>query len=190
MINSIKDYTYIPLKSLDNNSNTAFQSNNISRAEEYHKNMDTVTFSHNSEATHSSYSNILSTDETQDKGYEMLRKLVTSMLREQGIEYEITITGPSAIDINELSHEEAQELVAADNYFGVEQTSDRIVNFALSLAGGDVDKLDKIKDGVEHGFQEALKAFNGTLPDISYQTFDVVMQKLDAWANEAQSDEA
>jgi hypothetical protein len=35
---------------------------------------------------------------------------------------------------------------------------------------------------VENGFQEALDAFGGRLPDISYDTYDAVMKKLDDWA--------
>ena len=151
--------------------------------------MDTVTLTQNQEAAQT-YSSTLTPVETADKGFEMLRRLVTSMLKEQGIDYEIAVSGSSTIDISELSQEEAQELVADDGYFGVEQTSDRIVNFALSLAGGDVSRLDAIKEGVENGFNEALEAFGGTLPDISYETLDAVMQKLDAWAAEAQSNEA
>jgi len=155
----------------------------------YKNTMDTVSLTQNEQVTHT-YSSTLSVEDTADKGYEMLRRLVTSMLKEQGLDHEIAVSGSSTIDISELSQEEAQELVADDGYFGVEQTSDRIVNFALSLAGGDVSRLDAIKEGVENGFNEALEAFGGTLPDISYQTFDAVMQKLDAWSAEAQSNEA
>ena len=32
------------------------------------------------------------------------------------------------------------------------------------------------------GFKEALQAFGGSLPDISYDTYDAVMNKLDTWA--------
>ena len=38
------------------------------------------------------------------------------------------------IDISTISQEEAVELVADDGYFGIEQTSDRIVDFAIAAA--------------------------------------------------------
>ena len=44
------------------------------------------------------------------------------------------------------------------------------------------------KEFIEKGFQEALDAFGGWLPDISYDTLDSVMAKLDEWAeNEGSS---
>jgi hypothetical protein len=55
------------------------------------------------------------------------------------------------------------------------------------MAGGDPAQIDAIRQGVEKGFQEALDAFGGWLPDISYKTYDTVMQKLDDWANVEQS---
>jgi len=106
------------------------------------------------------------------------------MLKEQGIDA-VVATGDTTMDIGEISQEEAQELVAEDGYFGVAQTSDRIVDFAIGAAGGDPARLEAIKEGVEKGFNEALEAFGGALPDISYDTYDAVMEKLDAWADEA-----
>jgi hypothetical protein len=43
---------------------------------------------------------------------------------------------------------------------------------------------------VDKGFNEALEAFGGTLPEISYKTYDAVMEKLDAWAENAKSDQS
>lgn len=145
--------------------------------------MDTISLRQSS-TTHSTYSSSLSVTETADKSYEMLRKLVTTMLKEQGIDA-VVATGDTTMDIGEISQEEAQELVAEDGYFGVAQTSDRIVDFAIGAAGGDPARLEAIKEGVEKGFNEALEAFGGALPDISYDTYDAVMEKLDAWADEA-----
>ncbi len=107
------------------------------------------------------------------------------MLEEQGIDYMVA-TGSSEIDISTLSQEEAQELVAEDGYFGIEKTSQRIVDFAISAAGGDPERLDAIKEGVMNGFHEAEEVFGGSLPEISHATLDSVMEKLDAWAAEAQ----
>lgn len=122
----------------------------------------------------------IQTDEDQDK-YGLLRGLVANMLKDQGIDFKVA-NGEEEIDISTISQEEATELIAEDGYFGVDQTSDRIVDFAIGIAGGDPTRLDAIKEGVEDGFKQALEAFNGSLPDISYDTFDAVMNKLDAWA--------
>ena len=151
--------------------------------------MDTVNITQNPEMV-TTYSNSISAVDAAEHGYEMLRRLVTTMLKEQGIDYVIATVDSETIDISEISQQQAQELVAEDGYFGVEQTSDRIVNFALAISGGDVTQLDAIKKGVEDGFNQALEAFGGALPDISYETFDVVMEKLESWAAKAESKEA
>ncbi len=113
--------------------------------------------------------------------YDLLRGLVLNVFKEQGIDARIAIGG-GEIDLNTLTQEEAQELVADDGYFGVEKTSQRIFDLAVGIAGGDPSRLEAIKEGVEKGFQEALSAFGDWLPEISYQTYDAVMQKLDDWA--------
>lgn len=142
---------------------------------------DSVTINHQQEisVTYSSSLTIQSGD-GQDQ-YSLLRGLVTNMLKEQGLDFKVA-NGDQEIDISSISQEEAAELVAEDGYFGIEQTSDRIVDFAIGIAGGDPSRLEAIKEGVDKGFAEALEAFGGWLPEISYDTYDAVMNKLDAWA--------
>jgi hypothetical protein len=141
---------------------------------------DTVTLGSSSEAS-ATYTQSLTINETKGDGFDMLRGLVLNMLKEQGIDFKIA-NGDSEIDLSKITQEDAQKLIAEDGYFGVDQTSDRIVDFAIAAAGSDPSRLDAIKAGVEKGFKEALKAFGGSLPDISYDTYDAIMNKLDAWA--------
>lgn len=115
--------------------------------------------------------------------YGMLQNLVANLLKEQGIDTKIA-TGNGEIDIAAITPAEAQELVSDDGYFGVQQTSDRIFQFAVGIAGGDPSRIDAIKEGINQGFAEAKKAFGDWLPDISYQTYDAVMSKLDNWVAE------
>ncbi len=149
---------------------------------------DSVTINYHKEVSVTYESSLtIQTGDTQDQ-YNLLRGLVTNMLKEQGIDFKIA-NGDQKIDISTISQEEATALVADDGYFGIEQTSDRIVDFAIAVAGNDPSKLAAIKEGVEKGFSEALEAFGGTLPDISYSTYDAVMEKLDAWAEVDSPDE-
>jgi hypothetical protein len=141
---------------------------------------DTVTLGSSSE-TSATYSSSLSVNATKGDGFDMLRGLVLNMLKEQGIDTKIA-NGDGTIDLSKITQEDARSLIAKDGYFGVDQTSDRIVNFAIATAGSDPSKIDAIKEGVDKGFKEALKAFGGSLPDISYDTYDAVMNKLDTWA--------
>jgi len=134
--------------------------------------------------TNPTYFNTVSANKAKSDGFDVLHGIVLNMLKEQGINFKIA-AGDKEIDLSKITQEDAQKLIAEDGYFGVEQTSDRIVNFATGLAGGDPTKIDAIKQGVEKGYQEALKIFGGTLPDISHQTYDAVMTKLDAWVKTA-----
>ncbi|MBU1231593.1 MAG: hypothetical protein KKC77_01815 [Proteobacteria bacterium] len=146
------------------------------------KESDSVTINQHQEASMTYSSSLtIETGNTQDK-YGLLRELVVNMLKEQGIEFQAA-NGEQEIDISNLSQEEATELIGEDGYFGVGQTSDRIVDFAIGIAGGDPSRLAAIKEGIEKGFSEALEAFGGSLPDISYETYDAVMNKLDTWAD-------
>lgn len=144
---------------------------------------DTVTLTYSSDSL-LTYSSSMTLQGGKEDGYDLLRGLVMNILKEQGVDSQIA-TDSGTIDLNTLSQEDAQALIAEDGFFGVDQTSERIVNLAIGIAGGDVTRLDAIKEGVDKGFQEALDAFGGWLPDLSHQTYDMVMKKLDDWAEKA-----
>ena len=148
---------------------------------------DQVDISYSSESV-STYQYDMSLNKTVGDGFDLLRGLVLNIFKEQGLEY-TSETPDGQVDLETISPEEAQDLVADDGYFGVEKTSERIFNFAVGIAGGDPSRLEAIKEGVNNGFQEALDAFGGELPDISYDTYDAVMNKLDEWAGISTSPE-
>ena len=83
---------------------------------------------------------------------------------------------------------QAQADIAEDGYWGVNQTSDRIIDFAKALCGGDPDKIEEMREAFEKGFKQAEKTWGGELPEISKKTYDAVMEKFDAWANENKSE--
>ncbi|MDP3401719.1 MAG: hypothetical protein Q8R97_11415 [Brevundimonas sp.] len=116
----------------------------------------------------------------------LLRNLVAKTLQDQEASFSLAINGQMK-GIEDLTPTEAQELVAEDGYFGVKQTSDRIVEFAIGATGGDPGRLDAILQGVEQGFREAEKAFGGSLPEISYQTYDAIREKLEQWRGSFQN---
>ena len=80
---------------------------------------------------------------------------------------------------------QAQADIAEDGYWGVEQTSDRIVDFAKALTGGDPDKIEEMKEAFKKGFKQAEETWGGELPEISKKTYDAVLEKFDAWATES-----
>lgn len=148
--------------------------------------MDRITLQGES-TTILTYSNSKIMVGDEDGKYGILKSMVANLLKEQGIDTKILLEDNTEIDIVTLTPDEAKALVADDGYFSVEQTSERIFQFAVGIAGGDPSRIDAIKEGVDQGFQEALDAFGGELPDISYDTYDAVMEKLDAWIAESQA---
>ncbi len=77
----------------------------------------------------------------------------------------------------------AEKAIAEDGYWGVNQTSDRILDFAIALSGGDTSKAETLLDAFKKGFSEATVAWGKELPEISQKTYDAVLEKFEAWKN-------
>ena len=77
---------------------------------------------------------------------------------------------------------QAQKDISEDGYWGVKQTSSRILDFATALTGGDPDKIEDMRKAFEKGYKQAEKTWGGKLPDISQQTYDAVMKGFDDMA--------
>ncbi len=82
----------------------------------------------------------------------------------------------------------AQEDISEDGYWGVNQTSDRILDFAKALAGDDPSKADQMLDAFKKGYEEATKTWGKDLPDLTKQTFDAVIKKFEDWKNTGNTD--
>ncbi|MBR6223933.1 MAG: hypothetical protein IKQ71_10920 [Lachnospiraceae bacterium] len=82
---------------------------------------------------------------------------------------------------------QAKEDVSEDGYWGVKQTSERILDFAKALSGGDSSKIDTLTDAIKKGFKDAEKLWGGELPEISGKTYDAIMQGIEDWKKEATS---
>lgn len=78
---------------------------------------------------------------------------------------------------------QAQQDISEDGYWGVNQTSDRIMDFAKALAGNDSSKAEELKEAFEKGFKQATKTWGKDLPSISQDTYDAVEKKFDEWIN-------
>lgn len=119
-----------------------------------------------------------------------LRSLVEQLLTKQGNAYgaatdmwQFLASGNFTVDA--ATKAQAQADIAEDGYWGVEQTSDRILDFAKALSGGDPDKIEELREAFKKGFKDATGAWGKDLPDISQKTYDAVMDKFDAWSAEA-----
>ena len=77
----------------------------------------------------------------------------------------------------------AQDSIGKDGYWGVDQTSERILSFAKALSGNDPQKADLMLDAFKKGYEKAMGVWGKDLPDISKQTYDAVLEKFDKWKN-------
>ncbi len=88
--------------------------------------------------------------------------------------------------VTEAAKLQAQEDISEDGYWGVEKTSERILDFAKALSGGDVSKADELLDAFKKGYEQATGAWGKDLPDISKETYKAVEEKFAAWKKEAE----
>ena len=88
----------------------------------------------------------------------------------------IGYTGKPIADMNP---DEAAALVSEDGFFGVAQTSERLSDFVLMGGGDDLERLKAGREGIISGFNEAEKIWGGKLPEISYETLDKALAKID-----------
>jgi len=94
------------------------------------------------------------------------------------------------LQVDDATRLQAQQDISEDGYWGVNKTSERILDFAKALAGDDPDKLEEMKKAVQKGFELAEDMWGGTLPSISQQTYDKVMQGFDDWSDSISSKQA
>lgn len=88
------------------------------------------------------------------------------------------------VEVDDATRAEAKELVSEDGYFGVKQTSERILDFAKALSGGDASKFETLKKATLDGFKAAEEVWGGEMPQITKDTYDAVMAGFDAWEKE------
>lgn len=74
--------------------------------------------------------------------------------------------------VSEAAKKQAQEEISEKGYWGVEQTSKRLFDYASALAGDDVDKMKAMQAAMEKGYKEATKAWGKDLPEISKKTLE------------------
>lgn len=122
-----------------------------------------------------------------------LRKIVTALLKRQGLEFqdisEIKPEDWGEVTVDEIAQAEAQAMLEGDGELSPAKVSDRIVDFAKAISGGDKSKFGLLKSAIDKGFNEAGIEFGGELPDICKRTYNLTIEKLEAWANEADTGE-
>ena len=113
---------------------------------------------------------------------DLMKDMVRNMFRGQ-VDNENRTDAMKELDeiLSSFGEEEHEE-----GYWDADKTASRILDFAKELAGDDKEMLDTLKNAFEIGFRDSEKLFggNGKLPEVSYETRDLVQKGFDDWANE------
>lgn len=125
-----------------------------------------------------------------DQRAQQLQSIVEQLMTKQGKTYNKAngLKGLyESLTVDAATKAQAQKDIADDGYWGVDQTSSRIFDFAMALSGGDPDKMEKMRDAFLKGYKQAEKAWGDALPDISKRTYDAVIDKFDNYKKENSS---
>ena len=116
-----------------------------------------------------------------------LRKLVQSMLGNSDASGQgfWAIRAGGRFQLSEADRAQAQQMVGEDGFFGVKQTTDRIMGFAKALVGDGAseEQIEKMRAAVQKGFDIVARMFGGfdKLPQVSRDTHAAIMQAFDDW---------
>jgi len=116
-----------------------------------------------------------------------LRKLVASMLGKDDATGQNfwAIRAGGKFTLSEADQAKAQEMVGEDGFFGVKQTTARIMDFAKALVGEGADEkhIENMRAAVKKGFDEVAKMFGGfdKLPQVSKDTYVSIMKAFADW---------
>lgn len=127
-----------------------------------------------------------------DSRTQQLQSLVTEMLGKQantsnlgdGI-WQLFSQG-NYENVDAAAVAQAKEDISENGYWGTNQTSDRIIDFAVALAGDDPKALQKMSDAFKTGYSKAEKLWGGKLPEICKNTYDAVKNKFDNLLNNSE----
>lgn len=128
--------------------------------------------------------NIISQAETQAKNFEIL---ISSTFKKQSNKALLVSYASnnklknffSNLTVDASTIAKAKKDISEDGYYGVNQTSERILSFAKAVAGNDPKKLQEMRDAVEKGFKQVERMWGGDLPEISQKTYEKVMSTFD-----------
>lgn len=189
-INSINTVTAAAAASTQTTTKTAEKTSETSSGVIYEKSSDSRTDKASNKTTNKTDNAAivakLKADAEQRTA--QLRSIVEQMMTKQGVAigtaddmWKFLAKGDFTVSADVKA--QAQADIADDGYWGVEQTSDRILDFAKALSGDDPDKADAMLEAFKKGFEQATKSWGDKLPDISQRTYDAVVEKFNKWKN-------
>ena len=126
----------------------------------------------------------------QEQRQTQMVDLVQKMMTGQGVAYNNandiwSFLREGNFTVDAATKAQAQQDISEDGYWGVKQTSQRILDFADALAGSDPKNIQKMYDAFKKGYAQAENTWGGELPEISKQTYDSVLEGFRKRAEEA-----
>ena len=116
-----------------------------------------------------------------------IRKLVASMLGKNDASGQgfWAVRAGGGFKLSEADRAQAQQMISEDGFFGVKQTTARIMDFAKALVGEGAsgEQIDSMRAAVQKGFDEVARMFGGfdNLPGVSKDTYSAIMKAFDDW---------
>lgn len=164
------------IKTKTDNTTTNIVSSNSNSAAVYEKSNETKDYDK------SKIQQLLRQSDTQMSNF---KKLINSVITKQS--NKIYNAMPSSnlkdffsnLEVDNATRLQAQNDISENGYYGVNKTSERILDFAKAYAGNDANKISEMRTAVEKGFKKAEDMWGGTLPDISQKTYDKIMSEFD-----------
>ncbi|MCL2050322.1 MAG: hypothetical protein FWG91_01125 [Lachnospiraceae bacterium] len=151
-------------KSPANNSGVVYEPSNAGKAQKYKPDAETIARLK------------ADTDARKSQLMELVRKMISGQGNAQNKADSIwSLLREGKLSPDAATRDQAIKDIGEDGYWGVSQTSQRILDFAKALTGGDPKKIDEMQRAFEKGYKMAEKTWGGKLPDISQKTFDAVI---------------
>lgn len=132
--------------------------------------------------------------EEVENNSQKLKDLVEKMLIRQGQAVNkatdiYALLREGKVKVDPKTRAQAQKDIGDDGYWGIEQTSERLLSFAKALSGGDPSKADLLIEAVKKGFSQAEKAWGGELPQLCKDTLDRTISKMESWRDSLGKDQ-
>ena len=107
-----------------------------------------------------------------------LQSIVEKLMTQQGQTFNKangiwSVLASGNLKVDAATQAQAQKDIAEDGYWGVEQTSDRIIDFANALTGGDPSKIEEMREAVLSSIQPISKKLLHRLTGPAFRFHDL-----------------
>ncbi len=124
--------------------------------------------------------------EKSNNDIEAFKKFIDKIFSYQGNHAIKSSKTISTIEIK-IKTENVEETENNENkitgYWGAEETSQRILDFAKKISGDNPEKFNLLLNSFKEGFEEAKKCFGGELPEVCNETYDLVIKGFEDMKN-------